>query len=79
MKIRGAVKLDKLKNAAKHIDIALELLEGYAKELNDSRDIAKLESLLWKLLEVRFELAIIKNTLSRRAQHSSYTKRKVKL
>jgi len=71
--------VDKLKSAAKHIDIALELLEGYAKELNDSRDIAKFESLLWKLLEVRFELAIIKNTINKRVQRSSYTKRKVKL
>jgi len=71
--------VDKLKNAAKHIDIALELLEGYAKELNDSRDITKLESLLWKLLEVRFELAIIRNTLSKKMHHSPYTKRKVKL
>lgn len=71
--------VDKLKSAAKHIDIALELLEGYAKELNDSRDVAKLEPLLWKLLEVRFELAIIRNTISKKARRSSYTRRKVKL
>jgi len=61
--------VDKLRNASKHIDIALELLESFAKELHDPRDITRFESLLWKLLEVRFELAIIRNSLAKKSRH----------
>ncbi len=68
--------VDKLKSASRHIDTALELLESFAKELRDPRDIARFESLLWKLLEVRFELAIIRNSMAKKSRH---TRRGIKL
>ncbi len=68
--------VDKLKSASRHIDTALELLESFAKELRDPRDIARFESLLWKLLEVRFELAIIRNSMTKKPR---YARRGIKL
>ena len=58
--------VERLKMASKYIDRALELLEQHAKDVDDPRELSKLETLLWKLLEIRIEISILRNACLKR-------------